>query len=144
MHKSIMNSTNSSAYAAPTNQTSDNSAWEESGAMVYIALTVATISGIIMCCTWFIKQRWFIKGYKSLSKHQDENVELQSLDDDEEEEIPLVSSTTPPSTDSKSKSPTSAFTLSASDSDGSDRDVLSDNSLEESIANQSAAEEIAV
>lgn len=38
--------------------------WVESGAMVYVAITVATLSAVIMCCTWFIThnsalQRWW-------------------------------------------------------------------------------------
>ena len=125
-----MNSTSS------TNQTLSQTTWEESGAMVYVALTVATISAIIMCCTWFVKQKWFANGYNNV-RHA-EHVELNQMEDDEDEEIPLVSSTTPPG--NVSPEDTSAFTLSASESEGSDRE----GSARESIAEQSAAEEIAV
>jgi hypothetical protein len=53
---------------ATSNTTSDmdtnNNPWVESGAMVYVAITVATMSAVIMCCTWFIThntalQRWW-------------------------------------------------------------------------------------
>lgn len=122
-----MNSTTS------TNQTLSQTAWEESGAMVYVALTVATISGLIMCCTWFVKQKWFANGYNNVR-----HVELNQMDDEEDEEIPLVSNTISPG--NVTPQDTSAFTLSASESEGSDRE----GSDRESLAEQSAAEEIAV
>ena len=135
-----MNSTNQTSQG---NQTLSQTAWEESGAMVYVALTVATISAIIMCCTWFVRQKWFLKGYNNV--RSTEHVELNQMDDEEDEEIPLVSGTTPP--ENVSPTDTSAFTLSASDSDAADSensDNESKGSDRESMAEQSAAEEIAV
>tara|TARA_B110000977_G_scaffold195274_1_gene273431 strand:- start:1137 stop:1496 length:360 start_codon:yes stop_codon:yes gene_type:complete len=62
------------------NNTRVSDPWVESGAMVYVALTVATLSAVIMCCTWFIKQRFNKNGYGT----------LDVTADDEEEDIPLV------------------------------------------------------
>lgn len=58
--------------------------WVESGAMVYVAITVATMSAVIMCCTWFIThntalQHWWYG-----------KVQYNGVDDDEEEEIELI------------------------------------------------------
>jgi len=60
----------------------NNNPWVESGAMVYVAITVATMSAVIMCCTWFIThnsamQRWWH------GKAQYDGV-------DDEEEIELI------------------------------------------------------
>ena len=64
--------------------------WVESGAMVYVALTVATFSAVIMCCTWFITHnsevlRWW-KGDNYGVVNEEENVELQTVEDSDEEE----------------------------------------------------------
>ena len=59
--------------------------WVESGAMVYVAITVATMSAIIMCCTWFITQN------KAFQRWRTGKVQYNGLDDDEEEEIQLTS-----------------------------------------------------
>jgi hypothetical protein len=58
--------------------------WVESGAMVYVAITVATMSAIIMCCTWFITQN------KAFQRCRTGKVQYNGLDDDEEEEIQLT------------------------------------------------------
>lgn len=67
--------------------------WVESGAMVYVAITVATCSAVIMCCTWFIThnqtvKRWLGRDtvYNSVGG-SDEEVEIQltaSKDDTED------------------------------------------------------------
>jgi len=62
--------------------------WVESGAMVYVALTVATISAVIMCCTWFITHnsevlRWW-KGDNYGIVSDGENVELRTVGEEEE------------------------------------------------------------
>ena len=31
-------------------------AWKESGAMVYVALTVATFAAVLTCCVWIAKK----------------------------------------------------------------------------------------
>jgi len=102
---------------------SQNNAWVESGAMVYIALTVASLSAVIMCCVWFFKHRLDKNRYGTVST-DGEHVELNSRDtqSDGEEEIDL--------TDSGSKTAVpvdeykDAFTLedpgSSSESDGND------------------------
>ena len=65
-----------------TNATSlDKNPWEESGAMVYVAITVATFSAVTMCCVWFFKQRW-LKTTTYGTVNNKEDIEL-------EEELPL-------------------------------------------------------
>lgn len=49
--------------------------WKESGAMVYVALTVATLSAVIMCCVWFIKQR-INNDYGTVREDEEEEIEL--------------------------------------------------------------------
>jgi len=73
-----------------TNITTTSDPWVESGAMVYVALTVATCSAVIMCCTWFITHnsdvlRWW-KGEHYGVVSEEENVELQTVDESDEEE----------------------------------------------------------
>lgn len=67
-------------------------AWVESGAMVYVSLTVATFSAIVMCCTWFvthnrdIKQWWSGENYGVVDDGED--IELRAtVESDEEEEV---------------------------------------------------------
>ena len=83
--------------------------WEESGAMVYVALTVATFSAVTMCCVWFFKQRWLKKTTYGTVNHEEQDIEL-TADDDSEEEIPLD--------DYKDVQNPPAFTLDDSDEDG--------------------------
>ena len=66
--------------------------WKESGAMVYVALTVATFSMIVMCCTWLLKQRAKQSKYSSVG-HEEEEIELTSAVSSEDEEIPLTMAT---------------------------------------------------
>lgn len=66
--------------------------WVESGAMVYVALTVATFSALIMCCTYFFKE-YLSKPRKYTSLDRDEHVELTAAGHDQdsgEEEISLT------------------------------------------------------
>lgn len=58
----------------------NNNPWVESGAMVYVAITVATMSAVIMCCTWFIThnsaiQRWW-HGKAQYDGVDEEEIEL--------------------------------------------------------------------
>lgn len=107
-----MNQTNqTNSTIGPTSIDNSSQVWEESGAMVYVALTVATLSAVIMCCVWFIKQR-MNNGYGSLDgERPEEEVELRksttSVQEDEEGE---------------SKSSRDVFTLEGSES-GSDESV---------------------
>ena len=92
--------------------------WKESGAMVYVALTVATLSAVIMCCVWFIKQRI--------------NNDYGTVREDEEEEIELNRRSPSPEpnafSDQKSEEVASpdAFTLEDSGSDTSEREEESE------------------
>tara|TARA_B110001452_G_scaffold266465_1_gene273392 strand:+ start:882 stop:1196 length:315 start_codon:yes stop_codon:yes gene_type:complete len=57
--------------------------------MVYVALTVATCSAIIMCCTWFITHnsevlRWW-KGDHYGVVNEEEHVELRKVEESDEE-----------------------------------------------------------
>ena len=66
--------------------------WVESGAMVYVALTVATFSALIMCCTWFFKE-YLSKPRQYTSIDREEHVELTAAGHDQdsgEEEISLT------------------------------------------------------
>lgn len=65
------NSTNYTDYANITKA----DAWKESGAMVYVALTVTVMSSFIMCCVWFLKQRVYKSGYGTVVTEED-RVEL--------------------------------------------------------------------
>ncbi len=112
---------------SPTDMDTNNNPWVESGAMVYVAITVATMSAVIMCCTWFIThntalQRWWhgASQYDGL--------------DDEEEEIELINESqkelaTPPDASSYTDEPeeedvSTIFTLedNSSGSDSADPD----------------------
>lgn len=85
-----------------TNITTTSDPWVESGAMVYVALTVATCSAVIMCCTWFISHnsellRWW-KGDHYGVVNEEENVELQTVEESDEEETIFESNTLKPGT----------------------------------------------
>jgi len=74
-----------------------NDPWVESGAMVYVALTVATCSAVIMCCTWFVTHnsevlRWWKSDHYGVV-NEEENVELQRVESSDEEEIIFESGT---------------------------------------------------
>ena len=79
-----MNQTNISNTSDTITSGTTSEPWKESGAMVYVALTVATLSAVIMCCVWFIKQR-INNDYGTVREDDEEEVE-----DDE----PLYFSTT--------------------------------------------------
>jgi len=112
----ITNITNTSDTVASGPTTSEP--WKESGAMVYVALTVATLSAVIMCCVWFIKQRI--------------NNDYGTVREDEEEEIELNRRSPSPEPNAFSEqkieevaSP-GAFTLEDSGSDTSEREEESE------------------
>ena len=125
MIESTMNQTNQTNQT--DNQTSINgqtsNPWVESGAMVYVALTVATLSAVIMCCVWFVKHRLnsnVTNRYGSVSTNTEEQIELKQsdqLDSGSEEDIPLDVSIE----ESNSRFPTvDVFTLEASDDSDED------------------------
>ena len=123
MIESTMNQTNQTH--ANDNQT--NNPWVESGAMVYVALTVATLSAVIMCCVWFVKHRLNNKknryGSVSTGEEQIELKQADQLDSGSEEEIDLDEDISGESVtvDDSGRLP-DAFTLEASDSsDDEDR-----------------------
>ena len=113
----ITNITNTSDTVASGPATSEP--WKESGAMVYVALTVATLSAVIMCCVWFIKQR-INNDYGTVREDEEEEIELNrrspSPDPNafSDQKIEEDQNTPEPSSD--------AFTLEASDSDTSERE----------------------
>ena len=76
-----------------TNITNPDSSdpWTESGAMVYVALTVATFSAVTMCCTWYAKERWMRKTTYNTVETAEENIELTAQEESSDEEIPLDS-----------------------------------------------------
>lgn len=105
----IMNNTS-------VNNTDVSDPWVESGAMVYVALTVATLSAVIMCCTWFIKQRFIKNGYGTLNA-------TEPTGSGDEEDIPLVNTevelaeTFSDDGELDENTSSEAFTLDASSSD---------------------------
>lgn len=66
-----------------TDMDTNNNPWVESGAMVYVAITVATMSAVIMCCTWFITHN------TALQRWWHDKVHYNGIDG-EEEEIELI------------------------------------------------------
>ena len=91
-----MNSTNITN-ATPT---ASKNPWEESGAMVYVALTIATFSAVTMCCVWFFKQRWLKTTTYGTVNNEEEDIELTGeRDSSSEEEIPLDDYKDDPQTD---------------------------------------------
>jgi len=107
-----MNSTNITN--ATTGPAASKNPWEESGAMVYVALTVATFSAVTMCCVWFFKQRW-LKTTTYNTVNEEEAIELTGEpDSSSEEEIPLDDYKDDPQT---VEPDSSAFTLDGSDAD---------------------------
>jgi len=71
-----------------TNVTNVQDAWVESGAMVYVSLTVATFSAIVMCCTWFVTHNSDIRKWWSGEHYgivdDGEDIELTGDSDEEE------------------------------------------------------------
>lgn len=99
--------------------------WVESGALVYVAMTVAVCAAVIMCCTWFLttnetsKAIWK-KYFRNVSKYNE-------IYHAEEEEIELRPNKSPQDSDedieesSKTSSPhgsSDVFTLEDSDDSG--------------------------
>ncbi len=58
-----------------SNLTPQTNPWKESGAMIYVAFTVATFSALTMCCVWFFKQKW-LRPTNYTSLNETEDVEL--------------------------------------------------------------------
>lgn len=108
-----LTSVNATTPSPSTGESSDP--WVESGAMVYVAITVATVSAIIMCCTWFITHHPFVAKWL---KHE---VVYNSVESDDEEEIQLTAPRCESpydlesSTKTESVSNSNVFTLEASD-----------------------------
>ena len=57
--------------------------WTESGAMVYVALTVATFSAVAMCCTWFLTQ------HPSFASWRGKPTDYGAVDGEDEAEVEL-------------------------------------------------------
>ena len=91
-----------------TNRTvtpSQDDPWKESGAMVYVALTVATFSAVTMCCVWFILHHPSVRSWLRLTRGYD------SVDDEESVQLASRSSETPSpeATDLEQASPVEAL-----------------------------------
>lgn len=81
--------------------------WKESGAMVYVALTVCTFAAVLTCCIWFTKKHRSIdKVYNQVNAEEvelttEEKAETEhtneefTLEDSDEEEIDLGLTPTP-------------------------------------------------
>lgn len=72
--------------------TESNDPWVESGAMVYVALTVATFSAVIMCCTWFVTHSSRVKRWRNGTNvygvvSSGDDVELTPNEDEDDEEV---------------------------------------------------------
>jgi hypothetical protein len=52
--------------------------WKESGAMVYVALTVATFSATTMCCVWFVKRHQAQTTYQPVDEEEMELTKVES------------------------------------------------------------------
>lgn len=112
---------NSSNYTDYGNLTK-NEAWRESGAMVYVAMTITLLSSILMCCVWFVKRKIHKSGYGTVNLDED-RVELTSAvafsdEPEKEEEDPTGQPTTegvvagqPVATFDDTKDDVQAFTL---------------------------------
>lgn len=112
---------------ATSNQsTNESDPWVESGAMVYVAITVATCSAVIMCCTWFIThnkavKRW-LRGqsvYNTVADSDDEvEIQLTSAKEEEEGDFPNDNSSSFTLEDNEdSESEAESNTSDANDSD---------------------------
>tara|TARA_B100001059_G_scaffold234397_1_gene276898 strand:- start:151 stop:501 length:351 start_codon:yes stop_codon:yes gene_type:complete len=76
-----MNHTNTSVGSA--------NPWVESSAMVYVALTVATFSAVVICGVWVFKEK-YRTSYHTVHAAAEETVELRARHtDDSSEDIPL-------------------------------------------------------
>lgn len=116
----VDNTTSPSAVATATSDP-----WVESGAMVYVAITVATASAVIMCCTWFITHHPFIKNWLN-NETRYNNVDVT----DEEEEIQLTAPRAEsPEELGATKSPlsTDVFTLEDSGSSSDETEAVSED-----------------
>ena len=111
-----MNQTNITSTSDTVTSGTTSQPWKESGAMVYVALTVATLSAVIMCCVWFIKQR-INNDYGTVREDDEEEVELNRRSPSPEADTfdeKLPEEEQPPNSD--------AFTLEDSDSDTSEKE----------------------
>jgi len=80
---------------SPADIDTNNNPWVESGAMVYVAITVATMSAVIMCCTWFITHNTVIQRWWHGASHyggldgEEEEIELIVESQKEESDTPI-------------------------------------------------------
>ena len=105
--------------------------WVESGALVYVALTVATFSAVMMCCTWFFKENWTKSTLYGRLDVDEETIELQSsqLSEESDEEIPLGIES-PARVESPNPS-NEVFTLEHGPSSSEENDSCDENEREE-------------
>ena len=92
-----MNSTSNET----SNPTSHEDPWVESGALVYVAMTVAVCAAVIMCCTWFLTSNETSKAL--LDKYCRKTTKYSEINHDEEEEIELRPNRSPQDSDEESR-----------------------------------------
>lgn len=79
--------------------------WKESGAMVYVALTVCTFAAVLTCCIWFTKK------HRSIDKYN----QVNSEEVNSEEEVELTTEETTETKETEHKAVDVEFTLEDSD-----------------------------
>jgi len=80
---STFNTTNNASNTGPD-------PWVESGALVYVAMTVAVCAAVIMCCTWFLTSNKTSKHlYAQYCAQNKTYQEVGEEEEEEEEEIEL-------------------------------------------------------
>lgn len=127
-----MNLTSNETNSRPTPE----DPWVESGALVYVAITVAVCAAVIMCCTWFLttnetsKAIWK-KYFRNVSKYNE-------IFHEEEEEIELRPNKSPQGSDEESSKTSSSDVFTLEDSDDSGDSGDSDNSGENRVGDRQA------
>ena len=73
----------------PVNETTPNAStesWEETGAMVYVALTIATFSAVTMCCAWALTRhpsiRYWCRPTATYTTLDEDSVQLKAQTSD--------------------------------------------------------------
>lgn len=67
--------------------------WKESGAMVYVALTVCTFAAVLTCCIWFTKKHRSIGKYNQVNS-EEVNSEEVNAEEVNAEEVELTTKET--------------------------------------------------
>ena len=122
-----MNST-SNETNTPTRPSGPEDPWVESGALVYVAITVAVCAAVIMCCTWFLTTNETTKAI--WKKYFDNKTKYNEISHDEEEEIELRPNKSPQDSDNDEEDISAS---AASKSSSRDVFTLEDEESDEDI-----------